>query len=527
MAILPSVQEALSISECRYRRLFETAQDGILILDGKSGAIVDVNPYLLFLLGYPYEAFIGKRLWEIGAFRDVDENKGRFQALVENDYIQYNDLPLITKDGREIAVEFVSNVYIVDGAMTIQCNIRDISARKKAERLLHEKEVTREESNRQMQRLESLSTLAGGVAHEFNNVLAMILPSAEMIAATAEITSKTSVHAKRIVEAALRGADIVKQLSIFAHSEESELKPISLQRIVLDIGALLGHTITRDITVRTEIFAENSLVFGDYRMLHQAVVNLSINAVDAMPNGGTLTLALVDADDEEIGRIDDEITKRTGTQRFVALIVQDTGVGIGHGAMERIFDPFFTTKEHGKGAGLGLSIVYGIVKNHHGYHRIESIPEGGTRVSLYFPLGEAAEVPGVQTAAAAHGSTGETILILDDEEEIRQTLCELLSNHGYTVIAASNGLEGMEQLRVHHESIKLVITDLGMPKMNGEEFFMQAKVFKPKLKTIITTGYVNVTTASKLLSLGVADMLMKTFSVHTLLPAVRRALEAA
>ncbi len=209
------IEEALKTSEIRYRRLFESAQDGILILNGVSGSIDDVNPYLLGLLGYSYDEFIGKMLWELGAFKDINANKDRFNSLVENDYIQYNDLPMKTKGGNVIAVEFVSNVYMVGTVKTIQCNIRDITLRKKAEKELRESEKKFEEHIRQTQKLVSLSALAASVAHEFNNVFSLILISAETIAVGPDIKTKTAFYAANIIDAAKRGASAVKRLSIF------------------------------------------------------------------------------------------------------------------------------------------------------------------------------------------------------------------------------------------------------------------------------------------------------------------------
>jgi CheY-like chemotaxis protein len=244
-----------------------------------------------------------------------------------------------------------------------------------------------------------------------------------------------------------------------------------------------------------------------------------------------LTISLEDTDEQELARFYEQIGPDAQHKKYVNVTIKDTGVGIADTLKERIFDPFFTTKEPGTGTGLGLSIVHGIVKSHHGVHRLDTTPNGGTSVSLYFPLldqGEKRIAPSMPLQMPIPITTvPKTVLVLDDEEPIRETLVELLSHQGYTVLTACNGIEGMKQLRDHSELIDLVITDLGMPQMSGEEFFSNARAIHPSLKIIIMTGYVNTKTTSKLLALGVADLILKPFSVDTLLPTVRRALVAA
>jgi PAS domain S-box-containing protein len=216
-------EETLRRSEIRYRRLFETAQDGILILDGSSGSIIDVNPFLLFLLGFTPEEFLGKKLWELDAFQDIETNNDPFTALLKNDYLRYDDLPLKTKNGRVVAVEFVSNVYMVERVKMIQCNIRETAPRNMAALQLQKVEAKHGKHFRPSQKLESLSTLTRGAVHEFNNVLATVLLSAEMIANRADDRAKIVVNAARIIQAVKRGAVIVKQLSIRARADVGKI----------------------------------------------------------------------------------------------------------------------------------------------------------------------------------------------------------------------------------------------------------------------------------------------------------------
>jgi PAS domain S-box-containing protein len=492
-----------------------------MIVNGTTGVIMHANPFLSSFLGYAFEELEQKKLWEAEAFREKDEIRTAFEFLKKNDYVRYDTIRLKTKDGREVEAEFVSSVFKVGDERLIQCGIRDITARLAAERRLQQREKLLEQQLLQAQQMESLGTLAGGVAFEFNNILAMILPSAEMIAAAAELKSKTAVYVSRIIDAANRGATVAKQLLVFARAEKAEFKPISLQRIVLDVASLLEHKFTKNLKVLTDISATQSMIMGENALLNQAVLNLALNAFEAMPDGGVITIELADALEEEMSALFPESERGT----HIVLRVRDTGRGIDEKTRRRIFDPFFTTKEPGSGLGLGLSIVHSIVNSHGGYIDVQTRPGEGTTVSLYFTLLKGHETTAVRSEAKTNVQGTETILIVEDEEAIRDTISELLAERGYTVLTASDGVEGLEQMQAHKDRIGLVISDLGMPRMNGEQFFTAARKLHPSLKIIITTGYLHSVTKSKLLSLGVTDMIAKPFSTETLLPAVRRALD--
>jgi PAS domain S-box-containing protein len=505
-------EAALAASEHKYRTLFDESQD--MVFEAQlDGTIIDINPAGVALFGYDEKEELLRMNIGRDLFADPEERGRVVSMLVRNGYIKNHEIRVKKKDGTILLLEVTSTV-VRDSKGNVEAYrgiARDITLQKiLEEQILHG------------QKMESLGTLAGGIAHEFNNVLAMILPSAEMIAASSDMKSKTAAYVHRIIEAANRGAAIAKQLLVFARTEKGEFKPVSLQRVVLEVSSLLSHTIAKNITIRTLITAENSMILGENGLLHQAALNLALNAKDAMPDGGALTLEVADAQPEELQRHFPDIDDGS----YLVLRVKDTGIGMDEKTRGRMFDPFFTTKEHGAGTGLGLSIVHGIVNNHRGYIDVESALGRGTTVSVYFPrLAESvAEAP-----PAADGETeadNETILVIDDEEAIREMLADLLTHHGYRVLTASNGVEGMEQLQEHHRDIRVVLSDLGMPKMNGEQFFAAAKNFDPDVKIIISTGHVNPGIRTKLLDLGVKDVISKPFSTDKLLPVLRRALES-
>ncbi len=504
-------EHALIISERKYRTLFDESQDMVFeaSLDGK---LREINPAGVSILGYGSRDELLQMNVSDDLFADPRNRESIISSLMQNGYVKDFEIRLRTKNGSIVILEETSTV-VRNSAGEIESYrgiARDITRQKiLEEQLLH------------AQKMESLGTLAGGIAHEFNNVLAMILPSAEMIAASTEIKSKATVYVARIIEAANRGASIAKQLLVFARSEKGEFKPVSLQRIVLEVGSLLNHTINKDIGIRSEVTAQNTMILGENGLLHQAVLNLALNAKDAMPHGGMITLGLHDAREAELRKLFPDCDPGP----YLILRVSDTGVGMDEKTQNRMFDPFYTTKEPGKGTGLGLSIVHGIVTNHRGYINVESTQGSGTTISIYFPRLHADVAAPVQTTNGKTTGGSETILVIDDEEAIRDMLVDLLETHGYNVITACNGLEGMEKLREHYRDIRLVLSDLGMPQMNGEQFFTAAKNFDPNVRIIISTGYLNPLIKSKLLGLGVHDVVAKPFSTEMLLPTVRRALD--
>jgi PAS domain S-box-containing protein len=504
-------EHALAVSERKYRTLFDESQDMVFEAN-LDGSIIDINPAGVSILGYgSKEELLRLNIGE-GLFADPASRESVISSLKQNGYVKDFEIKMRKKDGSVVILEETSTVVRnADGSVESYRGIaRDITRQKVLEeQLLH------------AQKMESLGTLAGGIAHEFNNVLAMILPSAEMIAASTDIKSKVTVYVSRIIEAANRGASIAKQLLVFARSEKGEFKPVSLQRIVLEVSSLLNHTISKDITIHTEIAAQNSMILGENGLLHQAALNLALNAKDAMPDGGILTISLLDAPSEEVRRLFPDSERGP----YLILRVTDTGVGMDEKTRNRMFDPFFTTKEPGRGTGLGLSIVHGIVINHRGYINVDSTAGSGTSVSIYIPRLQAEASVAVEPAERAAAGGTETILVIDDEEAIRDMLVDLLTTYGYSVLTARNGVEGLEMLQKHHSEIGVVLSDLGMPQMNGEQFFTAAKNFDPLVKIVISTGYLNPHIKSKLLGLGVHDVVAKPFSTEMLLPTLRRALD--
>ncbi len=387
------VEQALRASEMRYRRLFESAKDGILILDADTGRIVDVNPFLIALLEYPHADFVGKHLWEIGAFKDIAASKEAFLELQAQGYVRYEDLPLETRDGRHIAVEFVSNAYLEDHQNVIQCNIRDITARVRAD--TEHKEL--QEQLLQSQKLESIGTLAGGVAHEINNPIMGIMNYAQLIVDELGPDSPATEYATEIGKETQRIATIVANLLSFARSEkETHKSPARLCDIVEDTLSLIRAVMRHDqITLVVDVPADLPKILCRSQQIRQVLMNLLTNARDALnqkypehdEDKKIIIKALVIGHSSLV--IDAHLPHDLSPMPHdstVRLTVEDYGPGIPDDLRARIFDPFFSTKPHDKGTGLGLSISHGIVKEHGGKLSVESEPGQWTRFHVDLPI---------------------------------------------------------------------------------------------------------------------------------------------
>ena len=514
---LRRVDAAVSASEVRYRRLFEAARDGILILDAETGAIVDVNPFLVELLGFSREDLLEKKVWEIGAFKDVIANQDKFVELQSRGYVRYADLPLMSADGRKIAVEFVSNVYEVDQHRVIQCNIRDNTERKQAEGA----QKNLQAQLAQAQKMEIVGRLAGGVAHDFNNLLTAIKGYGEFVldALTAEDPKRADVV--EILNAADRAAALTRQLLAFSRRQILAPQVVDINKIVGDMTNLLGRLLGEDVKLVTELAPAPCLAKVDPGQTEQVIMNLAVNARDAMPKGGTITLVT------EIATLhEDFFTAHPDLRRgpLVCLRVRDTGSGMSDEVKSHIFEPFFTTKEKGKGTGLGLSTVFGIIKQSGGEIALESSPGSGTTFQIYFPQMETA-APEKEKEKEKPVRGHETILLVEDEDVIRRMGERILVANGYTVLTAADGQEALKVLERHANPVDLLVTDVVMPGMNGRELAREIARRKMAPRTLFTSGY----TDDAIVRHGVLEpglsFLYKPFSPDGLLRKLREVLD--
>ncbi len=380
--------EAMLASELRYRRLFESAKDGILILDAMSGKIVDINPFLIDMLGYAKKDLMGKELWEIGVFKDIAESRSAFVELQNQGFIRYEHLPLETRDGLTKQVEFVSNSYLVDGSYVIQCNIRDITERKLAEDKLREtnerleQAVTESETKSselvamtqqlwQASKLATMGELAASIAHELNNPLATVGLRTENLLMQLPEDSEQRKPLEIIAIEVDRMATLVNNLLQFSRRSHRQVSTVDpREEIVTSIEFVHYHLRSRRIEVVQDFADPLPTIQADRQQLRQLFLNLLTNASDAMPVGGKLTL---------------RVALNGSDEAAVAIDFVDSGEGIAAKHLEKIWDPFFTTKPEGKGTGLGLAICRRIVEEHGGTIDIKSQARHGTTVHIVFP----------------------------------------------------------------------------------------------------------------------------------------------
>ncbi len=761
------IEEALETSELRFRRLFETAQDGILILDADTGMIEVVNPFLIDMLGYSHEELLGKKLWEIGFFKDIGASQSAFKELQEKGYIRYEDLPLETKKGRCMEVEFISNVYKVDGKKVIQCNVRDITGRriskalreseekylqvvenaaeailvvqdgmirfinpntveligyskeelisrpflefihpedremvlqrhlkrsrgealprvlsfrvvdkdgdtkwveinitliswegkpatlnfltniterKQAEKSLQEskeryrelfdgapvgyfeydiegritnvnrtelrmlgytleemigqpvwkfiveEEIARqqilaklagtmplirsferiyrkkdgttfpaltenrllrdaegriisvrstsqditdrkraeqemralEEQFRQSQKMEAIGRLAGSIAHDFNNLLTVIKGYGQLSLMEFEEGDPLKGNIDEIQKATDRAVALTRQLLAFSRRQVMEMKVLDLNTVLRDLDKMLGRVIGEDIELVTLLADDLAGVKTDPGQIEQVVLNLAVNARDAMPSVGKLTIETANIElDEEYARTHVAVTPG----RYVMLSVSDTGVGMTSEVKERIFEPFFTTKEKGKGTGLGLSTVYGIVKQSGGNIWVYSEPGKGTTFKIYLPRVNASLEEIKEKVLKEDPRGDETILVVEDDEAVRKLAAQILMERGYTVLEAPQGLDAFLISAEYDGPIHLLLTDVVMPKMSGRELAETLISLRPGIKVLYMSGYTDNAIVRHGVLIEGTNYIQKPFALESLARKVREVLD--
>jgi two-component system cell cycle sensor histidine kinase/response regulator CckA len=375
------VKASLRDSEARYRRLFETAQDGILIIDADTGRIIDVNPFLVSMLGYQRSDFIGKALWRFGPFKDIRANRAAFKDLIRDGYIRYEHLPLETRDGRSIEVEFISNVYRVGRQRTIQCNIRDNSQRKQAERA----RLRLESQILEAHETAAIEKLAGGIAHHFNNALTVIKGALSLIEKDT-LPTETGENLRHINRAAERMIKLTRDMLAYANGGKYHIETMTLSHLVRDSLPLFVSVLEPSIALETDLPSGLPPIQADKLQIQTALLAILANASEAIEIQGLIRIIcrIVDGTDGSL-----EPSAGLAPGRYVSLIVMDNGKGMDPETRRRVFEPFFTNHFHGR--GLGMAAVYGIVKNHGGHILVESQIDVGTEVHVYFPAMKSVE----------------------------------------------------------------------------------------------------------------------------------------
>ncbi len=374
----------------------------------------------------------------------------------------------------------------------------------------------------QAQKMESLGTLAGGIAHDFNNILAGILGYASFLKSKIGSGHVFFKYVDTIERSAVRAADLTSKLLAFTRGDKVNYKPLNINRLIRETLEIIQHTIDKSISVETKLDESLPTIMADAGQIQQVVMNLCVNARDAMGSGGKLSIATATV---VIGANDPKAPAGAKSGTYLRMSVADSGCGMDQDVLTRIFDPFFTTKAKGQGSGLGLSVVYGIVKGHEGFVTVSSQTGQGTVFSVYFPASGKPEAQETLTAETLRGR-GELIFVVDDESDIRDFIRDVLQSHGYRVLLAADGDQAFDIYQVRSQDIALVILDMVMPEMSGEETFLKMKKINPGIKALLSTGFSQDSRVNEILSKGVMGFIQKPYDFNQLLAMIRQILEA-
>ncbi|NQT24254.1 response regulator [candidate division KSB1 bacterium] len=514
-------ETALVESETRYRRLFESAREGILIVDGDSKQITDANPFMLKLLNEGIENIKEQTLWEIGLSLDKETVQQALKDFKLDDYVHWDDITLETRNENKIHVEVSYNECLMDGKRVGQCNIRDISGRKEAE---EEREVMREQLF-QSQKMEAIGALAGGVAHDFNNMMTAIQVSADVAMMKIDENETVFMDFKEIRQAALRAAGLIRQLLLFSRKHPMEFTLINVNTVIENLISMLYRLIGEDISIETDF--EDSLwtARADIGNIEQVIMNLTLNARDAMPDGGRLMIQTKNIN------IDAELCKTMPEGRegkFLCLSIGDTGIGMSDEIVQRIFEPFYTTKDAGKGTGLGLAVVYGIVSQHNGWIHINSTPMKGSTFQVFLPGIEDHPDEWVEPKEQIDllRGDGEKILIVEDEEKVREFTSRALQRCGYTVLVCKSAEEALVAFKREKQDIDLVFSDVVLCDRNGIEMIEEMLVQKADLNVLLSSGYMDQKSQWPIIRERGFPFLQKPYALSGLLQATHDAIHS-
>jgi len=624
------LESGLIDSEERFRRLFETAKDGLLLIDKETGNIVNANKAIANILGHSSQELIGRKLSDVGLLKDIKDFKKTIFELELFGLIDIVDTQVETKQGLHINAD----IYLVDRARFVQCNVRDITERKQSEEFIknifetvdegfividreyriisankaylnmvsmpleavtgqhcyevshriptpcyeanedcavrrtfadglphkanhvhHDKEgnavyvetktypvkdrsgdiisvieiiINITENKRlenqlhQAQKMETVGQLAGGITHDFNNILTAIMVNCNLLQMELKEDKELKMYVDEILAAADKAADLTKSLLLFSRKQEISPKLINLNELIERIQKIWLRLIGEDIDFKTILTGSDLIVMADSGQIEQVLMNFITNARDSMPDGGLLSIST------ELIEVDDEFIRAHGygeSGMYALVTVSDTGIGMDEKTREKIFEPFFTTKEAGKGTGLGLSIVYGIIRQHNGYINVYSEPDKGTTFRIYLPIvNAAAEVNKPVELVEPAGGT-ETVLLAEDNADVRKITRSVLEAFGYTVLEAVDGEDAVNSFMKNKDSIQLLIFDVIMPVKSGKDAYEEILSVRPDINILFLSGYtIDIVGKQGIFAEGL-NFISKPVSSNNLLSKIREILD--
>lgn len=516
-------KKELEKTQMIHRAITDTANEAIFMVDDK-GRISYWNAAAHLLFGYDAQQALGKYILDLEPFgQDLDSEDltlySLFSQREKNQSLKMVELKIITRGGQKIPVELsMVGIRIQDSWYAISV-IRDICERKKSEkeRLAIWKQL------QAARKMEAIGTLAGGIAHDFNNILSGIFGYAELLRVSLKADDKLQTHVDSITMAGDRARDLVRQILAFSFQDVHELKPLEVHAIINEACNLLASSLPVSVKITRNIDNNCRLILGDATQIHQVALNLMTNAFHAMEEkGGTLSIGLKELELTG-GPLLEEL--ELGPGHYLCYSVVDTGVGITSQVMDKIFDPYFTTKAQGKGTGLGLAVIKGIVQSHRGGIHVESKPGKGSRFRIFLPVIEADCKPVDMVGHTRIQKGSEHILLVDDQKEVIRIERLILEVLGYRVTSRLSGKEALETFVASPSTYDMVITDMNMSQMSGETLACELLSVQPDIPVILLTGYYEGMTRDKARALGIKDFLMKPVKLKEFSATIREVLD--
>ena len=509
-------EEAFLESETRYRTIFEGVADGILIADFETKDIKYANPAICRMLDYTEEEIKNLGVRGIYSKEEHDRVISDFETQAQEEITLVPDIPFLRKDGTVIDVDISATRVFIDGR---ECNvgcITDITERKHA---AEEKEKMQAQLL-QAHKMEAIGQLAGGVAHDFNNILTVIQGYSDLLMMKIDDSDPAYHYIRQVHSSAIRAATLTRQLLAFSRKQPMEFIPLNINSTIKDLLKMLTRLIGEDIAIHTELGPDLRTIQADAGNIEQVIMNLAVNSRDAMPEGGKLTIK---TENVTIDQDYCDVVPEAQPGRFICISIADTGAGMDKELISHIFEPFFTTKGPGRGTGLGLSVVYGIIKQHKGWINVYSEPGIGTTFKIYLPdsPGRPEEKSEETISLQDLQNGGERILVVEDEEGVRELAGKGLCENGYVVFSATNAQEAIDIFEKEKGNMDLIFSDMVLPDKSGIQLVEKILEANPGVRALITSGYADDKSQWATIREKGFKFLQKPYTISDLLQAVR------